>query len=139
MLYEVITAIAALESRRSLLGDEIVDVALVSMREKLASKRGGISASREPQQRKQITVLFADISGFTAMAETMDHEIVNEVINLLWFRVDKAIVITSYSIHYTKLYDEQEANTVVTVLQKGYLIADRVLRPALVMVAKGKS
>ena len=33
---------------------------------------------------------------------------------------------------------EQEANTVVTVLQKGYLIADRVLRPALVMVAQGK-
>jgi molecular chaperone GrpE len=34
---------------------------------------------------------------------------------------------------------EQEANTVVTVLQKGYLIAERVLRPALVMVAKGKA
>ena len=33
---------------------------------------------------------------------------------------------------------DQEANTVVTVLQKGYLIADRTLRPALVMVAKGK-
>ena len=33
---------------------------------------------------------------------------------------------------------EQEANTVVNVLQKGYLIADRVLRPAMVMVAKGK-
>jgi molecular chaperone GrpE len=33
---------------------------------------------------------------------------------------------------------DQEANTVVTVLQKGYLIAERVLRPALVMVAKGK-
>jgi len=33
---------------------------------------------------------------------------------------------------------EQEANTVVSVLQKGYTIADRVLRPALVMVAKGK-
>ena len=30
---------------------------------------------------------------------------------------------------------EQEANTVVTVLQKGYLIADRVLRPALVTVS----
>ena len=29
----------------------------------------------------------------------------------------------------------QEANTVVAVLQKGYLIADRVLRPALVTVA----
>jgi molecular chaperone GrpE len=33
---------------------------------------------------------------------------------------------------------EQEANTVVTVLQKGYLIADRVLRPALVTVAAPK-
>ena len=29
---------------------------------------------------------------------------------------------------------QQEANTVVTVLQKGYSIADRVLRPALVTV-----
>jgi molecular chaperone GrpE len=34
---------------------------------------------------------------------------------------------------------EQEPNTVVSVLQKGYLIADRVLRPALVMVAKPKA
>jgi molecular chaperone GrpE len=33
---------------------------------------------------------------------------------------------------------EQDANTVVTVLQKGFLIADRVLRPALVTVAAPK-
>ncbi|MCY1166989.1 MULTISPECIES: nucleotide exchange factor GrpE [Polaromonas] len=33
---------------------------------------------------------------------------------------------------------EQEANTVVSVLQKGYLIAERVLRPALVTVAAPK-
>ncbi|HET8868991.1 MAG TPA: nucleotide exchange factor GrpE [Aquabacterium sp.] len=33
---------------------------------------------------------------------------------------------------------DQEANTVVGVLQKGYLIADRVLRPALVTVAAPK-
>jgi molecular chaperone GrpE len=33
---------------------------------------------------------------------------------------------------------EQEANTVVAVLQKGYLIADRVLRPALVTVTAPK-
>lgn len=33
---------------------------------------------------------------------------------------------------------EQEANSVVAVLQKGYLIADRVLRPALVTVAAPK-
>ena len=34
---------------------------------------------------------------------------------------------------------EQEANTVVTVLQKGYLLTDRVLRPALVIVSKPKA
>jgi molecular chaperone GrpE len=33
---------------------------------------------------------------------------------------------------------EQESNTIVAVLQKGYLIADRVLRPALVTVAAPK-
>jgi molecular chaperone GrpE len=33
---------------------------------------------------------------------------------------------------------EQEGNTVVSVLQKGYVIADRVLRPALVTVAAPK-
>lgn len=33
---------------------------------------------------------------------------------------------------------DQEANTVVSVLQKGYTIADRVLRPALVTVAQPK-
>ena len=33
---------------------------------------------------------------------------------------------------------EQEANTVVAVLQKGYLINDRVLRPALVTVTAPK-
>lgn len=34
---------------------------------------------------------------------------------------------------------DQEPNTVVGVLQKGYLIADRVLRPALVTVAAPKA
>lgn len=33
---------------------------------------------------------------------------------------------------------DQESNTIVTVLQKGYLIADRVLRPALVTVSAPK-
>ncbi|WP_142810140.1 nucleotide exchange factor GrpE [Tepidiphilus olei] len=37
------------------------------------------------------------------------------------------------------LESDAEPNTVVQVLQKGYLLHDRVLRPALVMVAKPKS
>ena len=34
---------------------------------------------------------------------------------------------------------DAEANTVVQVLQKGYLLHDRVIRPALVIVAKSKN
>lgn len=33
---------------------------------------------------------------------------------------------------------DQEANTVVSVLQKGYMIADRLLRPAIVTAAQAK-
>jgi molecular chaperone GrpE len=33
---------------------------------------------------------------------------------------------------------DQEANTIVSVLQKGYTIADRLLRPALVTVSQQK-
>ena len=36
------------------------------------------------------------------------------------------------------LESDEPANTVITVMQKGYSLSDRVLRPALVMVAKGK-
>jgi molecular chaperone GrpE len=36
------------------------------------------------------------------------------------------------------LPSDKEANTVINVLQKGYLLHDRVLRPALVTVAKPK-
>ena len=37
----------------------------------------------------------------------------------------------------SQVESDQEAGTVVTVLQKGYILNDRVLRPALVIVAKG--
>lgn len=91
-LEDLYRAIEALEAERSILGDQIVDTAQAAMREKLARLTAGeVPRSDAPQERKLITVLFADVSGFTAMAEGMDHEIVNTVINSLWSRVDKAI------------------------------------------------
>lgn len=39
----------------------------------------------------------------------------------------------------SQVESDAEPNTVVQVLQKGYLLNDRVLRPALVIVAKAKS
>ena len=78
-------AITALEAQRAILGDAVVDAALGPMREKL-------TALQETQeQRKQATILFADISGFTAMSETMDAEDVNAVMNALWKEIDQVI------------------------------------------------
>jgi class 3 adenylate cyclase len=82
-------AITHMESQRATLGDAIVDASITALRDKLAALEPPPSTE---QQRKQITVLFADISGFTAMSETMDAEDVNDIMNALWERLDNAIV-----------------------------------------------
>jgi len=79
----------ALEAQRAILGDATVESALGPMREKLTVLE---AQSQAAQQRKQATVLFADVSGFTAMSETMDAENVAGVMNDLWALVDAAIV-----------------------------------------------
>jgi len=81
--------IAALEAQRAILGDAVVDVSIAPLREKLAALKARAAAG---QQRKLATVLFADVSGFTALSETMDPEVVAEVINDLWALVDRAIL-----------------------------------------------
>jgi class 3 adenylate cyclase/predicted ATPase len=85
-------AIASLKAQNGMLDESAIQTALDALREKLDRLQGGSTSAREPQQRKQVTIFFADVSGFTAMAETMDHEEVSSVINSLWSRVDKAIL-----------------------------------------------
>ena len=80
--------IAALEAQRSILGDAVVDTALAPMREKLAV----LKAKNISTQRKQVTVLFADISGFTNISETLDAEVVTETLSALWESIDNAIL-----------------------------------------------
>lgn len=83
------TAIDTLEAQRPILGDAVVEAALGSMREKLAA----LAARAQPaQQRKQATVLFADVSGFTALSERLDAEDVASIMNELWALVDRAII-----------------------------------------------
>jgi class 3 adenylate cyclase/tetratricopeptide (TPR) repeat protein len=83
-------AIDELEGQRAILGKQTVELAQSAIREKIAHlQRENTTPGR--QERKLITILFADVSGFTAMAEAMDHETVTDVINSLWSRVDKAI------------------------------------------------
>ncbi len=80
-------AIIIQESLRATLGDALVDATIAALRQKLSA----LEAAPPTEQRKQATVLFGDISGYTAISETLDAEEVKEMMNSLWARLDKAI------------------------------------------------
>jgi class 3 adenylate cyclase/tetratricopeptide (TPR) repeat protein len=82
-------AIAALEAQRATLGDLVVDASLAALREKLAALE---APPADGQERKQVTILFADIAGFTPLSETMDPEDLANTMNALWRRIDPAII-----------------------------------------------
>lgn len=82
-------AILALDNQRALLGHANVDAAVAAMRERLAALE---AAALDERRRKQVTVLYGDIVGFTALSEGRDAEIVAQVINTLWEGVDAAIL-----------------------------------------------
>jgi class 3 adenylate cyclase len=76
--------IASLEAQRTVLGDEIVETALMPLRQQLAELQG--MPGRPPAaalagERKLVTMMFADVSGFTALAETLDPEVVRDLVN----------------------------------------------------------
>jgi ABC-type oligopeptide transport system substrate-binding subunit/class 3 adenylate cyclase len=75
-------AIATLEAQRAALGDAVVEAALGPMRRQLAE----LDQTAQPAhafegERKLVTVMFADFSGFTSLAERLDPEPVRELVN----------------------------------------------------------
>jgi class 3 adenylate cyclase/tetratricopeptide (TPR) repeat protein len=77
-------AIAGLEAQRAALGDEVVDAALSPLYAELARLEAGPPAGQPPAleaERKIVTILFADLSGFTALAEALDPEALRDLIN----------------------------------------------------------
>jgi adenylate cyclase len=78
-------AIAALEAQRASLGDAVIDAAIAPMREKLAAlARAECKPAPPPSsvgERKLVTILFADLSGFTALSEKLDPEAVRDLMN----------------------------------------------------------
>ena len=82
-------AIAALEAQRAILGDAVVEAALGPMRRQLAElehTEHQATFSFEGE-RKLVTVMFADFSGFTALAEKLDPEAVRELVNACFDRL----------------------------------------------------
>lgn len=82
-------AIAALEAQRAVLGDAVVETGLIPMRERLAAL---IMGETPPEQRKRVTVFFADLVGFTSLAETLDAEELHERLHSLWQRLDEVVL-----------------------------------------------
>ena len=83
-------AIEAQEGMRSILGDSVVGTTLAVLHDQLnklerqVSRQDGTNQTR----RKLVTVLFADVSDFTAFSEHRDAEDVANIVNHLWTRAD---------------------------------------------------
>ncbi|MGB2693673.1 MAG: adenylate/guanylate cyclase domain-containing protein, partial [Dehalococcoidia bacterium] len=82
-------AIDALEAQRQTLGDEAVEAALVGLRERIAALDQASQTS--VGERKQITVMFADLSGFTALAERTDAEDARNLVNTCFERIGQVV------------------------------------------------
>jgi class 3 adenylate cyclase/tetratricopeptide (TPR) repeat protein len=80
-------AIAALEKQRDFMDEATLDVSLSVLREKLESLK-----SENLQQRRFVTILFADLSGFTSRAERMDPEDLREYMNQYFSAVTPPIL-----------------------------------------------
>jgi class 3 adenylate cyclase/tetratricopeptide (TPR) repeat protein len=126
-------AIAHMESQRPILGDAVVDAAIATLNEKLAVLQLPPVYPLPAEQRKQVTILFADASGFTEMSEEMDAEDVREMMNDLWARLDGAI--TSHG----GMVDKHVGDQVMALFGAPTAREDdpeRAIRAALVMQAE---
>ena len=125
--------ITALEARRATLGDTVVETSLTALRHQLKTlDHREIPDSALRGERKQVTVMFADISGFTAMSEKLDPEEVRSLINACFERL--GMPIARYSGHIDKFIgDEIMALFGAPVVHEND--PERALRAALEMMA----
>ena len=77
----LLAAITALQQQRALLGDAVVDAALVPMRARLAMLADPLAKAGAVQSLRQVSVLFLDVVGSTALSATLDPEDVHAVID----------------------------------------------------------
>ncbi len=86
-------AITNIEAQRTVFGNEVTNTILTVLQEKLGQENGRSPDETDPRiaQRKQVTILFADIAGFTQVAEVIPETSMLDIMNALWRRIDNAI------------------------------------------------
>ena len=81
-------AIATLRKHQGVLGETVVETAVVALQDQLSL----VGTAPLIKQFETVTILQADISGFTAMSARMDAEQVGDAINALWQRLDNVVL-----------------------------------------------
>jgi class 3 adenylate cyclase/tetratricopeptide (TPR) repeat protein len=77
-------AIAALEAQRPVLGDSVTETALLPLRARLTELT-------ESEVRKLVTVLFADVRGYSTLSERLDPEDIADVMASVWDPVNRVV------------------------------------------------
>ena len=77
-------AIAVIEAQRGALGDNVADTALAPLRARLAELA-------ETEARKLVTVLFADVRGYSTLSEKLDPEEIADVMAGVWDPVNRVV------------------------------------------------
>ncbi|MCA9917273.1 MAG: AAA family ATPase [Anaerolineales bacterium] len=84
---EIEQAIVALEAQRAALDADVANIAINTLRAKLAAL---VEPLPTPQQAEG-AILIADMSGFTSLSEFLDAEEVRDMINAVWQKLDGVI------------------------------------------------
>ena len=78
---QLAATIAVLEAQRALLGDVVVNSALAPLRRELAALQAQAQPSVAAQRLKQVSVLFVDVVGSTAMGQQLGPEEIHAVMD----------------------------------------------------------
>jgi class 3 adenylate cyclase len=103
---EIEQAIIGLEAQRALMDNAVVETSVAALRKQLAELDHAETLPLALKgERKQVTVMFADISGFTAMSEKLDPEEVRSMINACFEGL--GAVIDQYGGHIDKFIGDE--------------------------------
>lgn len=84
---EIEQAIVALEAQRAAFMPEVAEIAIGTLRAKLATFTEPLPAPHQSEG----AILIADMSGFTSLSEFLDAEEVRDMINAVWQKLDGVI------------------------------------------------
>ncbi len=86
-------AIRSLDEKRPLLGDAVVETTIAALQERLVAIDAASQNHLDTKtaQRKQVSILFATITGIADIADALPDTNMLDVMNGLWRRLDRAI------------------------------------------------